>query len=81
MFLRRPMIDAQQLAEDNKGILGFNLIYLYEKADLMHQLLAEIKALNIGKPKVGHTFEFDKLVDAVCLFKSGETTGKVVVKT
>ncbi len=81
MFLRRPMIDAQQLAEDNKGILGFNLIYLYEKSELMHQLLGEISALNIGKPKVGHTFEFEKLVDAVRLFKSGKTTGKVVIKT
>jgi len=81
MFLRRPMIDAQQLAEDNKGILGFNLIYLYEKAELMHQLLSEIKALDIGKPNVGHTFEFDQLPDAVRLFKSGKTTGKVVITT
>ncbi len=81
MFLRRPMIDAQQLAEDNKGILGFNLIYLYEKAELMHQLLAEIKVLDIGKPKVGHTFKFEKLPDAVRLFKSGKTTGKVVITT
>lgn len=81
MFLRRPMIDAQQLAEDNKGILGFNLIYLYEKSELMHQLLGEISALNIGKPKVGHTFEFEELVDAVRLFKSGKTTGKVVITT
>ncbi len=79
MFLRRPMIDAQQLAEDNKGILGFNLIYLYEKAELLHELLEEIKALEIGKPRVGHVFEFEKLPDAVRLFKSGKTTGKVVV--
>ncbi|HFA49556.1 MAG TPA: zinc-binding dehydrogenase [Bacteroidetes bacterium] len=80
MFLRRPMIDAQQLAEDNKGVLGFNLIYLYEKAELLHQLLEEIKALDIGKPRVGHIFGFEKLVDAVRLFKTGKTTGKVVVK-
>ncbi|MEO1260894.1 MAG: zinc-binding dehydrogenase [Bacteroidota bacterium] len=81
MYLKRPKIDAQQLAEDNKGILGFNLIYLYEKSELMHELLAEIKKLNIGKPRVGHTFEFEKLPDAVRLFKSGKTTGKVVIKT
>ena len=80
-FLNRPKIDAQQLAEDNKGILGFNLIYLYEQADLLHRLLDEIKALEIGKPIVGHTFEFEKLPDAVRLLKSGKTTGKVVVKT
>ena len=81
MYLKRPKIDAQQLAEDNKGILGFNLIYLYEKSQLMHELLAEISALNIGKPRVGHTFEFEKLPEAIRLFKSGKTTGKVVIKT
>jgi alcohol dehydrogenase len=78
-FIRRPKIDAQQLAEDNKGILGFNLIYLYEKATLMHQLLQEIAELNIGKPVVGHTFNFEELPDAIRLFKSGKTSGKVVV--
>ena len=81
MYLKRPKIDAQQLAEDNKGILGFNLIYLYEKSALMHELLAEIKALQIGKPRVGHTFKFEKLPAAIRLFKSGKTTGKVVIKT
>jgi alcohol dehydrogenase len=80
MFINRPKIDAQRLAEDNKGIFGFNLIYLYEKADLMHRLLGEIKALEIGKPIVGEIFEFEKLPDAVRLFKSGKTTGKVVIK-
>ncbi len=80
-FLRRPKIDAQQLAEDNKGILGFNLIYLYEQADLMLRLLGEIEALDIGKPLVGHTFAFGDLPEAVRLFKSGKTTGKVIVNT
>ena len=81
MYLNRPKIDAQQLAEDNKGILGFNLIYLYEKAELMHQLLEELRQLNIGKPRIGHTFPFEKLPDAIRLFKSGKTTGKVIVTT
>ncbi len=78
-FIQRPKIDAQQLAEDNKGILGFNLIYLYEKAEIMHELLAEIAELKIGKPMVGHHFSFDELPDAIRLFKSGKTTGKVTV--
>jgi alcohol dehydrogenase len=78
-FINRPKIDAQQLAEDNKGILGFNLIYLYEKSELMHQLMREIAELKIGKPVVGNTFVFEKLPDAVRLFKSGNTTGKVVI--
>lgn len=80
MFLTRPRIDAQQLAEDNKMVSGFNLIYLYEKKELLHQLLQEIKALNIKKPHVGHVFKFDEMIKAIELFQTGKTIGKVVVK-
>jgi len=79
-FLQRPKIDAQSLAEENKSIMGFNLIYLYEKEDLLHNLLREIADLKIQKPFVGQTFPFEKLPDAIRLFKSGKTIGKVVVK-
>lgn len=79
-FLRRPLIDPMKLTDGNRGMLGFNLIYLYEKSHLLHQYVQEIKELNIGKPRVGHVLTFDKLPDAVRLLQSGKTTGKVVVK-
>lgn len=78
--LTRPMIDPQSMSEINKGILGFNLIYLYERTPLMHQLIAELKELDIGKPHVGHVFEFPNLIEAIQLFQTGQTIGKVVVK-
>jgi len=78
--LTRPMIDPQAMSEINKGILGFNLIYLYERTALMHSLIAELKDLDIGKPHVGHVFEFPNLVEAIKLFQTGQTIGKVVVK-
>lgn len=78
--LTRPKIDPQEMGQDNKGVLGFNLIYLYERVELMHRLLSEMKDLDIGKPHVGHVFEFDNLVEAVKLFQTGKTMGKVVVK-
>ncbi len=80
MFLNRPKIDAQQLAEDNKTVSGFNLIYLYEKSDLLHQLLSELKELNLEKPHVGNVIDFDKMIDAIQLFQTGKTVGKVVIK-
>ncbi|MEM9819620.1 MAG: zinc-binding dehydrogenase [Bacteroidota bacterium] len=79
-YLTRPRIDAQDLAEVNKMVSGFNLIYLYEKKELLHQLLGEIKDLNIAKPHVGHTFPFTELLDAVRLFQTGQTIGKVVIE-
>lgn len=78
--LTRPMIDPQSMSEINKGILGFNLIYLYERTALMHSLIEELKDLDIGKPHVGHVFEFPKLKEAIKLFQTGQTIGKVVVK-
>jgi NADPH:quinone reductase-like Zn-dependent oxidoreductase len=78
-FLTRPKIDPQKIIEQNKAILGFNLIWLYERADLMHQILKEVNDLNLGKPHVGHEFYFENLVDAIKLFQTGKTIGKVVV--
>lgn len=79
-FLRRPKIDPQQLPENNKGILGFNLIWLYERAELLHQLLGELDALQLDAPHVGHRFSFDELPNAVRLFQTGKTVGKVVIE-
>lgn len=79
-FLTRPKIDPQRLPEWNKGVLGFNLIWLYERVDLMHQLLQEISALRLPPPHVGHVFPFEKMHEAILLFQSGSTRGKVVLE-
>ncbi|MBR9919876.1 MAG: zinc-binding dehydrogenase [Bacteroidetes bacterium] len=78
-YLRRPKIDPQGMIQENKGILGFNLIYLYEEADLMHEILGEIADMDIGKPNIGAAFAFDDLPDAIRTFSKGKTTGKVVI--
>ena len=79
-WLTRPKIDPQQLPETNRGVLGFNLIWLYERVELMHRLLQELEALKLSAPHVGHRFVFDQLPDAVRLFQTGKTMGKVVVE-
>ena len=78
-FLTRPKIDPQKLPELNKSLMGFNLIWLYERAELMHELLGDLKKLDLGKPHVGHTFPLEKIKDAIHLFQSGNTIGKVVL--
>lgn len=79
-FLTRPMVDPQNLPNQNKGLFGFNLIYLYERADLMHRLLSELDTLRLAPPHVGHVFPFEQLKDATLLFQSGKTVGKVVLE-
>ena len=68
------------MIEQNKTIMGFNLIWLYNRVDLMHEVLADVAKLDLGKPHVGHEFSFDHLVDAIKLFQTGKTIEKVVVK-
>lgn len=79
-YLTRPKIDPQKMIELNKAIMGFNLIWLYEQADLMHDILEKLKSVDIGKPHIGHRFEFGNLVDALKLFQSGKTVGKVIIE-
>ncbi|MCA6074517.1 synaptic vesicle VAT-1 family membrane protein [Fulvivirga sedimenti] len=81
LYLARPKIDPQKMIESNKGILGFNLIWLYDQKALMHQIIPELHAMELEAPYVGHTFEFDQLPEALKLFQSGKTMGKVVIRT
>ena len=78
-YARRPKIDPLRLPTQNKSLMGFNLIYLYEQTDLMHAMLRDLQALHLKPQHVGHVFSFDKLPEAVRLFQKGETVGKVVV--
>lgn len=80
-FLRRPKIDPLRLPTENKSLMGFNLIYLYEQTDMMHQLLQGLQDLQLRPQYIGHVFEFDQMHEAIRLFQQGRSIGKVVVQT
>jgi alcohol dehydrogenase len=79
-WFARPKVDPQELPQKNAGVLGFNLIWLYERASLMHQLLEELDALHLPAPHVGHRYPFDSAREAIRMFQSGKTVGKVVLE-
>jgi alcohol dehydrogenase len=78
-YLKRPKIDPLRLPTQNKSLMGFNLIYLYEQTALMHQMLNGLLALQLAPQHVGHQFTFAEMDKAIRLFQRGETVGKVVV--
>lgn len=80
-FLTRPKIDPQQMIQENRSVMAFNLIWLYEKVDVMDHILEAMSKMDLGKPMVGQVFEFDQMSEAIKLFQSGKSTGKVIVKT
>lgn len=79
-YLKRPKIDPLRLPTQNKSLMGFNLIYLYEQTDMMHEMLDALIALQLEPPHIGHVFDFEDMHSAIRLFQKGESMGKVVVK-
>jgi len=78
-FLGIPRYHTLRLIEFNKSILGFNLIWLYDRVELWRSMLATIGGLGLERPHVGAVYPFPQLKDAIRLLQSGKTTGKVVV--
>jgi alcohol dehydrogenase len=78
-YLTRLKVDPLSLSDTNRSIMGFNLIYLWDKPEEMKRMLTNIHNFNLNKPYVGSTFSFDKLPEALKHFQSGKTIGKVVV--
>jgi len=79
-YLTRPKIDPLSLSDKNKSVMGFNLIYLWDKVDMMKKYLNNILEMNLAKPIIGEVFDFKELLSAVRKFQSGQTVGKVIVK-
>lgn len=79
-YFTRPKVDILKLIEQNRSVMGFNLIYLYDKADYLKVLLDEIIELNLAKPLIGATYKFDEMHTAIKYFQAGKSFGKVVIK-
>lgn len=79
-FLTRPKIDAMELPGENKTIAGFNLIWMFDKSDLLLSLLSELENLQLPPPRVGMEFSWEELPKALEAFQSGKTSGKIVIK-
>lgn len=78
-FLKRPKVDPLRLPSQNKSLMGFNLIFLYEQTEMMLQMLHQLMALQLRPQHIGHVFPFEEMHKAIHLFQQGETVGKVVV--
>lgn len=79
-YLTRPKVDPLSLSDKNKSVMGFNLIYLWNRIELMKKYLNNILEMELPKPLIGEVYNFKDLLRAVKKFQSGHTIGKVVVK-
>jgi alcohol dehydrogenase len=63
----------------NRSVMGFNLIWLWDQADRLPQACAALHAMCPEPPLVGRRFPFDEAPAAMRFLKSGGSVGKVVL--
>ena len=78
-YLFRPRVDPLSLSNLNKSIMGFNLIYLWDRPNELKVMIKNILEMNLKKPHVGKVYSFRNLMEALRYFQSGRSIGKVVV--
>jgi len=78
-YLRRPKYDVMDMISDNRSVMAFNLIWLWDQVELMKELLVDMMAVEITPPHVGHEFDFEEAHAAIDCLRSGKTIGKVVL--
>jgi len=79
-YLTRPKVDPLSLSNTNKSVMGFNLIYLWDRPDELRKMALEILSMNLERPFIGKIFPFNNLIDALKYFQTGKSIGKVVVR-
>ncbi|NEX22149.1 zinc-binding dehydrogenase [Thiorhodococcus mannitoliphagus] len=79
-YLRRPRLDPMKLIDKNRSFMGFNLIWLFERADRLPVSASAALALSPEPAHIGARFGFDEVPRALRTLQSGRTTGKVIVE-
>lgn len=78
-YLFRPKYDVMEMISDNRSVMAFNLIWLWDQVTLMNELITRMQQIEISPPHVGHVYDFEKTHEAIQVLRSGSTHGKVVL--
>jgi alcohol dehydrogenase len=78
-WLRRPRLDPLAMISANRGLLAFNLIWLWESVERMPGALAKLEALQLPPPRIGARYPFGRAREAIAALQGGATTGKLVL--
>jgi NADPH:quinone reductase-like Zn-dependent oxidoreductase len=82
-LLKTPKFSPLDMISRNKGVVGFNLSFLFDQADLITDCIDGLsKYLETGqiKPIPITQFDFEKVADAHRLIESGKSVGKIILK-
>lgn len=79
-YLRRPRIDPLGMVSDNRSVMGFNLIWLWDRAERLTGAYDALDTLITAPPLLGRRFAFADAPAAMRHLQSGESIGKVVLE-
>ena len=80
-WLRRPRLDPLAMIASNRGLLAFNLIWLWESVGRVPAAYAALSVLGLDPPHVGGRYPFAAAPAALAELQSGRTVGKLVLTT
>lgn len=78
-WLRRPRLDPIAMVSQNRGLLAFNLIWLWEQSGRLPAAYAGLERLQRRPPHVGEVFPFARAPEAMRRLQGGGTIGKLVL--
>jgi NADPH:quinone reductase-like Zn-dependent oxidoreductase len=81
-WLRTPRFDPFTMTNENRGVLAFNLSYLFDEMDLAEVALADLfGGLERGELRAlpTQTVPFEEVAEAHRRLHSGESVGKIVL--
>jgi synaptic vesicle membrane protein VAT-1 len=81
-YLRTPRFNPFEMTQHNRGVLAFNLSYLFERGEILAEAMAELlgwaRAGRIRPPPV-RTYPLQQVADAHAALESGSSVGKLVL--
>lgn len=79
-YLRRPRLDLLRMIPENRSVMAFNLIWLWDRVDRLRRAYDQIAGFARKPPFVGRRFPFAEAPAALRHLQSGESIGKVVLE-
>ena len=81
-FVRTPRFSPLEMTRSSKSVLAFNLSYLFDRVDLLHEAMKDIEGwLDQGaiKPAPVTTYPLSEVARAHADIESGRTVGKLIL--
>jgi len=77
-YLRRPRLDPLAMIAENRSVMAFNLIWLWDDVERLPEAFAQASRV-VPAPHVGRQFDFSEAPKALRHLQSGDSIGKVVL--